>query len=174
MRRGSLPVGAGDGAHAVGQEGAHVRQAGLERGASATARTSRLPTITPSAISPTAATCSGVPTPKPTATGTSAAARTRSTTSPSSGGSAVRSPVTPVTETTYTNPRARLRDPPHLVGRRRRGDERHQRDARLVAGGAQLAGLGGRHVGHDQARRRRASASASRDGSKPRASSGFA
>ena len=42
--------------------------------ASPAARTRRLPMITPSAISPTSAACSGVPMPKPTATGTSASA----------------------------------------------------------------------------------------------------
>ena len=48
---------------------------GRRRGppASATARTSRVPMITPSAISPTWAACSGVPMPKPTAAGASAA-----------------------------------------------------------------------------------------------------
>ena len=54
----------------LAQEGADgldglVAAPGLE-----TARTSLLPMITPSAISPTAAACSGVPMPKPTATGT--------------------------------------------------------------------------------------------------------
>ena len=50
------------------------------------ARTSRLPTITPSAISPTAAACSVVEMPNPTATGTSVAARMRSTSGSSPGG----------------------------------------------------------------------------------------
>ena len=61
--------------------------------------------ITPSAILPTAPACSGVPTPK-TAAGTWDSDRTAETSSASSGGSSRRSPVTPLTETTYTNPSA--------------------------------------------------------------------
>ena len=99
-------------------------------GASATPRTSRLPTITPSAISPTAATCSGVPTPNPTATGTSAAARTRSTTSPSSGGSAGAFAGDARDRHDVDEPARGLRDPPHVVGRSGRRDQRDQRDAR--------------------------------------------
>ncbi len=56
--------------------------------------------ITPSAISPTRAACSGVPMPNPTAAGASEASLTAATISPSSGGSSERSPVTPVRETT--------------------------------------------------------------------------
>ena len=58
-----------------------------------------MPTITPSATSATERACSGVEMPKPTATGTSVAARTRSTVSVRSAGSSVRSPVVPVSET---------------------------------------------------------------------------
>src|SRR5205085_4959395 len=63
------------------------------------ARTRRLPTITPSAISPTARACAGVEMPKPTATGTDALARTRCTVSARPGGSSSRSPVVPASET---------------------------------------------------------------------------
>ena len=74
--------------------------AGPALSASATARTSRVPTITPSAIRPTAAACSGVPIPNPTAAGTAASARTAPTSSARPSGSSSRSPVTRVSETT--------------------------------------------------------------------------
>src|SRR6185436_17705128 len=60
------------------------------------ARTTREPTITPSAISPTARACSPVEMPKPTATGTSVDSRTRRTVSARSGAISSRSPVVPV------------------------------------------------------------------------------
>ncbi len=55
--------------------------------------------ITPSAVPPTAAACSGVEMPKPTATGTSASSFAAAISSVSSGGSSSRSPVTPTVET---------------------------------------------------------------------------
>eukprot|EP00967_Tisochrysis_lutea_P077147 scaffold104680_cov23-Tisochrysis_lutea.AAC.2 len=57
------------------------------------------PTTTPSAIAATSATCSGVEMPKPTASGRSVCLRMRSMNLGSSGGRAVRAPVTPVSET---------------------------------------------------------------------------
>ena len=73
---------------AIAHEGADVVQAGVQRGGVGDA--AHEPAADDHAVGdlrPPAATCSGVPMPKPTATGTSAAARTCSTTSPSSGGS---------------------------------------------------------------------------------------
>mmetsp|Transcript_18390 Transcript_18390/g.51260 ORF Transcript_18390/g.51260 Transcript_18390/m.51260 type:complete len:278 (-) Transcript_18390:440-1273(-) len=60
-----------------------------------------LPTTTPSAMLATPFTISGEEIPKPTARGRSVALRTRSKNSSRSGGSSVRAPVTPVTETQY-------------------------------------------------------------------------
>jgi hypothetical protein len=59
----------------------------------------RVPTITPSARSATVAAWAAVEIPKPTATGTDVAPRTRATVSSSPGGSASRSPVIPVRDT---------------------------------------------------------------------------
>src|SRR5258706_5483111 len=60
---------------------------------SSTRRTRALPTTTPSAISPTASTCSGVEMPKPTARGKPSRLRSFFTARTRSGGSAARSPV---------------------------------------------------------------------------------
>ena len=56
--------------------------------------------ITPSAISPTCAACSGVPIPKPTATGVAASALVAATSSATAAGISARSPVVPTVETT--------------------------------------------------------------------------
>jgi hypothetical protein len=61
--------------------------------------TMALPTTTPSASLPTTRAWAGVPTPKPTTTGTVLRARTAFTFAPRSAGSEARAPVTPVTET---------------------------------------------------------------------------
>src|SRR3954447_23101182 len=67
---------------------------------SAAARTSRDPTITPSAPAAAAwAACSGVAMPNPRATGTSVCERARSTVDANVSLSAARSPVVPATET---------------------------------------------------------------------------
>ena len=68
--------------------------------ASVAARTSREPTITPSAPAAAApAACSGVEMPKPTATGTGLCAFARASTDASEASTPARSPVVPVTET---------------------------------------------------------------------------
>ena len=56
--------------------------------------------ITPSACSPTFAAWSGVPIPKPTATGTSESSFAAAISSARSAGSSSRSPVVPTVETT--------------------------------------------------------------------------
>ena len=123
------------------------------------ARTSRLPTITPSARSPTARACAGVEMPNPTATGTLG----RGAHPLDRAGQLGRQLValarrarraTPCRRTRARRGRSRLSR--SSVRRRRR--QRHQRQPRDVAVGAQLGGLVVREVGHDQPRRARAAA----------------
>jgi hypothetical protein len=59
----------------------------------------KLPTTTPSATAPIAAACSGVFTPKPTATGSGVCDLIRATLAATSPVSGVRVPVIPVIET---------------------------------------------------------------------------
>ena len=125
--------------------------------------------ITPSAISPT---CGGLlRRPDAEADRDRHGRRRRapaSTTSPSSGGSSralaghARSPTR-----RRRSPRAGLPIRSTVVRRRGRRDQRHERDPGLVARGAQLRRLVGRHVGHDQARRRRARRARPATASKP-------
>src|SRR5207249_2938295 len=75
-------------------------------GAADTASSAALPTTTASATPRKDATCSGALMPKPTAMGSEVWRRTRATNSATSAPSARRAPVTPVSDTQYTNPRA--------------------------------------------------------------------
>ena len=116
-----------------------------------TALISAEPTITPSASAPTAAACSGVAMPNPTASGKPVAPRTRSTNAARSGGSCV--------------PRAGDARQRHQVDEARRvadhrgdafrgGGRRQQEDQRQAvrpARGFEFAGFFGRQVGHDEA-----------------------
>ena len=103
--------------------------------ASPTARTSRVPMITPSAIAPTCAACSGVPMPKPTATGTGESACVAATSSPSAAGSRSRSPVVRCRRRGRRT-LGRGADPRAALRRRRRGDERDQREPGRAQRGA--------------------------------------
>jgi hypothetical protein len=102
---GAVPLGAVSGAlRVIAATKARARSATSflttsSTGSAHTSLTSALPTTTPSAIRATAAACSGVEIPKPTATGSFRRFRTARTSAASSRGSALRSPVTPVRET---------------------------------------------------------------------------
>ena len=65
------------------------------------------PTITPSATRATRAAPAGVEMPNPTATGAGDRRRTSRTKASNPGGRAARTPVTPVRDTAYNNPRVR-------------------------------------------------------------------
>ena len=127
------------------------RTAEGDSGDSATARTSREPMMTPSApASAAAAAWSGVPIPKPSATGTDVHACAR--------GQDRRERVAPgrplagrAGHGDRVEEAAGLRPDPReaLVGARRR-DERHQRETGRVARLEHRAGLLERQVGHDE------------------------
>ena len=106
--------------------------------------------ITPSATSPTRAACSGVPIPKPTATGTSASAlvagdelgeRGREL-RPLAGRADGRDDVDEAA--------GGGADPRPALGRGRRRQQRHQRQPGRVEGGADVLGLVERQVGDDR------------------------
>ena len=115
------------------------------------ARTTRLPTMTPSATSATALACSPVAMPKPTATGVGpAAARTRSTSSGSSGRQG-RALAGGAGERHRVDEPARVgADGLEALSPRGGRHQRRERQAMRVAGGAELAGLVVREVRDDQ------------------------
>ena len=116
--------------------------------------------------------CSGVPIPKPSATGTSVLAFARARISARSAPSARRSPVVPTTETVYRKPRAsradRARGAPAVVVGATSGTSA---SPCAIAGLEHLRRLAERQVGHDQpatpAARERARRTPPRPGRRP-------